>query len=218
MLRFDGERTPGFKLALVIVVGLVLTIPLFSIYLLNYDRQSQMREATASITGGWGDKQAMNGPLRARGQLEIHYKNGRVEYVPTDRSWRVDRGPVTYNDIYGGEDYDARLWPDGWDSPGFDDSKWPAAVELVRPAGQMRGHSAAAPPLADRRRQVGRQLGDFRRKRQLAHHVAAARDALAVLDHGFARRRSIGDDQQRAVHRLLVAPAAGDRRRGLAHL
>ena len=43
MVRFDGERTAGFKLLLAIGVGFLLTIPLFSIYLLNYDRQSQMR-------------------------------------------------------------------------------------------------------------------------------------------------------------------------------
>ena len=42
MFSIDGERTPGFKLVLAIVVGLVLTIPLFSIYLLVYDRQSQI--------------------------------------------------------------------------------------------------------------------------------------------------------------------------------
>jgi inner membrane protein len=76
VLRFDGERTPGFKLALTIVVAMVLTIPLFSIYLLNYDRQSQMREATVSITGGWGDKQAMNGPL-----LVIPYRASATETV-----------------------------------------------------------------------------------------------------------------------------------------
>ena len=76
MLRFDGERTPGFKLALAIVVAMVLTIPLFSIYLLNYDRQSQMREATASITGGWGNKQTMNGPL-----LVIPYRASATETV-----------------------------------------------------------------------------------------------------------------------------------------
>ena len=63
MEGYRGERTPGFKLGLTILVGMLLTIPLFSIYLLNYDRQSQMREATQSITGGWGGPQAMNGPL-----------------------------------------------------------------------------------------------------------------------------------------------------------
>jgi len=76
MLKFDGERTPAFKLMLTIAVGFLLTIPLFSIYLLNYDRQNQMREATASITGGWGDKQAMNGPL-----LIIPYRATATETV-----------------------------------------------------------------------------------------------------------------------------------------
>ena len=57
--RIDGDRTPGFKLALTIAIGLLLSIPLFSVYLLAYDRQSQMREATQSITAGWGGPQAM---------------------------------------------------------------------------------------------------------------------------------------------------------------
>ena len=76
MLRFDGERTPGFKLLMAIGVAFLLTIPLVSIYLLNYDRQSQMREATASITGGWGGAQAMNGPL-----LVIPYRTTASETV-----------------------------------------------------------------------------------------------------------------------------------------
>ena len=76
MLKFDGERTPAFKLMLTIAVGFLLTIPLFSIYLLNYDRQNQMREATASITGGWGGAQAMNGPL-----LVIPYRATATETV-----------------------------------------------------------------------------------------------------------------------------------------
>ena len=63
MAYFDGERTPGTKLALTIGVAFLLSIPLFSIYLLNYDRQSQSREATESITAGWGASQAMSGPV-----------------------------------------------------------------------------------------------------------------------------------------------------------
>jgi inner membrane protein len=63
VLRIDGERTPGFKLALAIIVGLVLTIPLFSVWLLVYDRQTQSNEASASITAGWGGPQAMAGPV-----------------------------------------------------------------------------------------------------------------------------------------------------------
>ena len=63
MFSIDGERTPGFKLALAIGVGLMLTIPLFSIWLLVYDRKTQSEEATASITEGWGGAQTINGPV-----------------------------------------------------------------------------------------------------------------------------------------------------------
>ena len=50
MARIEGERTPGFKLLLAILIGLALSIPLFSVWLLVYDRQSQSNEARASIT------------------------------------------------------------------------------------------------------------------------------------------------------------------------
>ena len=63
MFKLDGERTPGFKLFLAIVVGLALTIPLFSVWLLVYDRQTQSQQATAAITEGWGGPQAMAGPV-----------------------------------------------------------------------------------------------------------------------------------------------------------
>jgi inner membrane protein len=72
----DGTRSPAFKLFLAIVVGLVLTIPLFSVYLLNYDRQSQQQEASASITAGWGGPQAMSGPV-----LVIPYRATATETV-----------------------------------------------------------------------------------------------------------------------------------------
>jgi inner membrane protein len=76
VLRIDGERTPGFKLALAIIVGLVLTIPLFSVWLLVYDRQTQSNEASASITAGWGGPQAMAGPV-----LVIPYRAMATETV-----------------------------------------------------------------------------------------------------------------------------------------
>ena len=76
MEGYRSDRTPGFKLALAIAVGLLLTIPLFSIYLLNYDRQSQSREATESITAGWGAAQAISGPV-----LVIPYRSTATETV-----------------------------------------------------------------------------------------------------------------------------------------
>ncbi len=87
------------------------------------------------------------GPKRACAQIELEYEDGSREYVGTDESWRVHSGPVTYNDIYGGEDYDARLEQHGWDSPEFDDKGWTNAVLAVRPEGELRGLTASAPPL-----------------------------------------------------------------------
>lgn len=60
---FEGERTAGTKLALAIAIGFLLSVPLFSIYLLNYGRRSESREAESSITAGWGASQTMSGPL-----------------------------------------------------------------------------------------------------------------------------------------------------------
>src|SRR5947209_245309 len=76
MEGYRSDRSPGFKLGLVIAVGFLLTIPLFSIYLLAYDRESQSREATSSITAGWGGPQSMAGPL-----LVIPYRTTTTETV-----------------------------------------------------------------------------------------------------------------------------------------
>ncbi len=76
MLKFDGERTPGSKLFLTILVGLALTIPLFSVWLLVYDRQSQSEQASTSITAGWGGPQAISGPV-----LVVPYRATATETV-----------------------------------------------------------------------------------------------------------------------------------------
>src|SRR3982751_2921585 len=69
-------RTPGSKLVLALVVGFLLSIPLFSVWLLVYDRESQSREASASITAGWGGAQGIAGPV-----LVIPYHATETETV-----------------------------------------------------------------------------------------------------------------------------------------
>ena len=63
MIKFDGERSPGFKLLIAILVAATLAIPIFMVWFLVYDRQSQSQQAQASITAGWGDPQAIAGPV-----------------------------------------------------------------------------------------------------------------------------------------------------------
>lgn len=57
------NRSPGMKMLLALLVGAVLTIPLFAVYLLVYDRQSQSETARSSIAEGWGGPQTLAGPL-----------------------------------------------------------------------------------------------------------------------------------------------------------
>jgi alpha-L-rhamnosidase len=56
--------------------------------------------------------------------MNITYKDGSVEQVVTDQTWKTSIGPILYSDIIKGEYYDARLEMDGWSSPGFNDSTW----------------------------------------------------------------------------------------------
>ena len=98
------------------------------------------RNRFAKFTGSFG-------ALRAICQLRLEYADGSVQMVGTDETWRTQAGPITFSNIYGGEDYDARLKPTGWDSPGFDDNGWRSAVPVIRPPGKLCGHSAATEPI-----------------------------------------------------------------------
>ena len=100
----------------------------------------ERRNRFAKFTGSFG-------PLRAICQIELEYADGSKEFVITDESWRTHPGAITYNSIFGGEDFDARLFPNGWNQPKFDDAKWKHVVAVVRPSGTLRGHSAGSEPL-----------------------------------------------------------------------
>jgi hypothetical protein len=86
-------------------------------------------------------------PLTAIAQLRLEYEDGSVENVGTDETWRAHAGPVTFANVFGGEDHDARLEQNDWDRPNFDDAGWAAATGHAGPGGVLRGFSHAAPPL-----------------------------------------------------------------------
>jgi inner membrane protein len=76
ILSPKAERSPGGKLAITILIGFLLSIPLFSIYLLNWDRQNQSETASSSIVEGWGGPQTIAGPV-----LVIPYQAPTTETV-----------------------------------------------------------------------------------------------------------------------------------------
>jgi alpha-L-rhamnosidase len=80
----------------------------------------------AVLANGWYGGHIGNGGYQYFGkspaflaQLEVTYKDGSVERVVTDGSWRSVPGPIQASDFMLGETYDASLEIPGWDKPGF---------------------------------------------------------------------------------------------------
>jgi len=87
------------------------------------------------------------GPPKLITQIYLDYADGTSDCIVSDSKWKATAGPITFSNIYGGEDFDARRDPNGWDSPGFNDSKWSAAEETTSPGGTIPGTSRSAPPI-----------------------------------------------------------------------
>ncbi len=72
-----------------------------------------------------------------RAVLHLEFAGGTVERVVTDASWRIHDGPTVFDDLYGGEAYDARRTLPGWDAVGFDDGGWAPASVAPGPRGVL---------------------------------------------------------------------------------
>jgi len=88
------------------------------------------------------------GPPTVIAQIYLYYTNGTSQVIPSDTNWLATYGPITYSHVYGGEYYDARLWPAGWNQAGFNASGWSHAIVTNGPGGTLRGQSRAVPPIA----------------------------------------------------------------------
>jgi alpha-L-rhamnosidase len=57
--------------------------------------------------------------------INIHKKNGQIEKIPSDTSWKYEiNTPIVTHNIYNGEVYDATKEIKGWNTLKFDDSAW----------------------------------------------------------------------------------------------
>jgi alpha-L-rhamnosidase len=78
------------------------------------------------------------GPPTLFFQLELEYEDGTTETLISDESWKYSPSPIVFNDIFGGEDYDARLEQIGWNTSDFDDSDWTNVVIQEAPKGELK--------------------------------------------------------------------------------
>ena len=83
---------------------------------------------------GWGGGHARHAEpgedLRFLLELDVTCEDGSHHRVMTGPGWRIHPSAVLEDTLYHGETFDARLEPEGWDRPGFDDGDWPEARPL----------------------------------------------------------------------------------------
>ncbi len=73
--------------------------------------------------------------------FELREPDAEEAIVVSDSTWRTATGPYTYNNIYSGDRYDARLEPQGWRKAGFDDSQWAAASVVEAPSPLLKAQA-----------------------------------------------------------------------------
>jgi hypothetical protein len=71
-------------------------------------------------------------------QLNIKYLDGSETTVTSGEEWKYTGGPITFNNLYGGEDYDARKEIESWAAAGPDDSDWKKASLAEPPGGKPK--------------------------------------------------------------------------------
>ena len=75
---------------------------------------------------------------RLLAQLQVEYADGKVETIVSDPTWQAtSRGPITENNEFDGEHYDARLELGAWTRPGYDASAWQPAERMDAPKGKL---------------------------------------------------------------------------------
>ena len=62
-----------------------------------------------------------------KAEFHIQYRDGSSDTIITDESWQVAPGPVIRNNVYLGEQYDARLEQEDWLTLKSNGSQWHAA-------------------------------------------------------------------------------------------
>lgn len=87
--------------------------------------------------GRYSKLQTSFGPPQMLLRLEINYADGTRQVIKSGDDWKYSLSPITFNSIYGGESYDARLEQQGCCKAGFDDSGWRKAVVTEGPKGQL---------------------------------------------------------------------------------
>lgn len=115
------------------------------------------------------DKDVAYGPPAVKLLVKLKYKDGSRENIYTDDNWKETTGPIVFNNIYGGDTYDARYEVEGWNTVGFDDR-------------QLKNASVTTPIVG---KLTAQQIPPIRKLREFApERVFQATDGDWIVDFG----------------------------------
>ena len=100
-------------------------------------------------------------------ELTIEYADGETEAITADQEWKTALHYVTQSNVYGSETVDNRLYQEGWNDIGFDDSAWKKAElleEAEEPSGTAEMVDQFQPPIRVIRTYEGKRLGSVNGK------------------------------------------------------
>jgi alpha-L-rhamnosidase len=112
----------------------------------DFDVTRELHKGTnvLGVTTGQGQ---FSGKPTFIAQLSVTYADGSTARIVSDESWRTAAGPVTRDDFYYGESWDARKQIAGWDGASFDASGW-AAVPVYAPVSHAASLALGRPVTA----------------------------------------------------------------------
>ncbi|MFV0541512.1 MAG: family 78 glycoside hydrolase catalytic domain [Aestuariibaculum sp.] len=85
------------------------------------------------------------GPPTLFFKMKITFTDGTEQIINSDNTWKYSESPITFNSIFGGEDYNANLEQNGWNTFSFNDAKWKHAIIQEAPKGRLIPQTA--PPV-----------------------------------------------------------------------
>jgi len=161
--------------------------------------------------------------------LDMFDADGNRRRIVSDASWSTRPGPIVFSSIYGGEDADGRLSPDGWDRPGFTaDEGWHPALRVSGPGGKLQAQNVEPIVIHERLRPVavteprpGVYVYDFGENFSGRPELAIAGPAGATIrlspaealtEEGLASQRSYNARPDAAVYFEYTLAGGGEER------
>lgn len=134
------------------------------------------------------------GPPTLFFKMKITYSDGTTQEVQSGENWKFSYSPITFNCIYGGEDYDATLEQTGWDSVAFDDNNWSPVVVQEPPRGKLRAQQASPVKIMERfAPKETNKISDTRHVMDMGQNLAGFPEIIAKGSRGDTIRLTPGE-------------------------